>query len=155
MGVNDQHWVCISVNCIMVAVFNPNMVRYHQSMIHQHLEAHSPLTEGHHPPLAGGPPLPTHRGYSPSAEGVASVHGVQTPISLEYQICPPTLTIWYSSNWNGEDRLSPYAATFLYEIFFLQRSGGLKPNFTSPTASWVKILTNRIIVIFGVIELQS
>ena len=20
---------------------------------------------------------------------------------LEYQICPPTLTIWYSSNWNG------------------------------------------------------
>ena len=77
----------------MVAVFNPNMVRYHQSMIHQHLEAHSPLTEGHHPPLAGGPPLPTHRGYSPSAEGVASVHGVQTPISLEYQICPPTLTI--------------------------------------------------------------
>ena len=65
----------------MVAVFNPNMVRYHQSMIHQHLEAHSPLTEGHHPPLAGGPPLPTHRGYSPSAEGVASVHGVQTSIS--------------------------------------------------------------------------
>ena len=69
MGVNDQHWVCISVNCIMVAVFNPNMVRYHQSMIHQHLEAHSPLTEGHHPPLAGGPPLPTHRGYHSLCRG--------------------------------------------------------------------------------------
>ena len=79
----------------MVAVFNPNMVRYHQSMIHQHLEAHSPLTEGHHPPLAGGPPLPTHRGYSPSAEGVASVHGVQTSISpqvLTKDSRPPPLS---------------------------------------------------------------
>ena len=94
----------------MVAVFNPNMVRYHQSMIHQHLEAHSPLTEGHHPPLAGGPPLPTHRGYSPSAEGVASVHGVQTSISpqvLTKDSRPPPLSHQCTSKLSSLVKLIP------------------------------------------------
>ena len=34
--------------------------------------------------------------------GCASMRGVQRPISLEYQIYPPSSpNIWYSSNWNG------------------------------------------------------
>ena len=40
----------------------------------------------------GGPPPTTHRGPT-LCRGWASVHGGQTPISLEYQICSPTLTI--------------------------------------------------------------
>ena len=55
-------------------------------------EAHTPPTEARHLPIGGRrhPPLTE---ATPSAEGVASVHGVQRPISLEYQICPPTLSI--------------------------------------------------------------
>ena len=96
-------------------------------MINQHLEAHPPPREGgreggrHSPPreateppwvgsggreaaLPPSSPASLHsppREATPSLEGVASVHGVQCSISLEYQICPPSFTIWYSSNWNG------------------------------------------------------
>ena len=52
----------------------------------------------------GGPPPTTHRGPT-LCRGWASVHGGQTPISLEYQICPPSFTIWYSSNWNAHPYL--------------------------------------------------
>ena len=84
----------------MVAVFNPNMVRYHQSMIHQHLEAHSPLTEGHHPPLAGGPPLPTHRGYHPLCRGgglCARCADINFPAGINQgqQATPPFTPVYF------------------------------------------------------------
>ena len=49
-----------------------------------------PPTEARYPPIGGRchPPLTE---ATPSAEGVASVHGVQRPISLEYQTYPPTI----------------------------------------------------------------
>ena len=74
--------------------------KYQKTAINQPLVAHPPGGEGRHPPGRRPPPPTAHRGYPPSAEGVASVHGGQRPISLEYQICPPATTIWYSSNWN-------------------------------------------------------
>ena len=54
----------------------------------------------HPPPAYGGraspPGGPTLHG------GWASMHGGQRPISLEYQIYPPSSpNIWYSSNWNA------------------------------------------------------
>ena len=37
--------------------------------------------------------------------GCASMHGVQRPISQQYQIYPPSSpNIWYSSNWNASPR---------------------------------------------------
>ena len=50
-------------------------------MINQLIEAHPPGGEGRHPPGRRPPPPTAHRGYPPSAEGVASVHGGQRPIS--------------------------------------------------------------------------
>ena len=130
----------------MVAVFNPNMVRYHQSMIHQHLEAHSPLTEGHHPPLAGGPPLPTHRGYSPSAEGVASVHGVQTSISpqvLTKDSRPPPLSHQCTAELSSLDKLIPAVTAMVLIALVLvpwclctcAGSTGANPTFAASTGA--------------------
>ena len=46
---------------------------------------------------------PTRQQGNTPVRGVALVHGVQIPISLEYQISPPATHIWYSSNWNAPD----------------------------------------------------
>ena len=74
------------------------------------------------------PPPHTARGGHTLQGGCASVHGVQRPISLEYQICPPATTIWYSSNWNGVGGNSFLGQTPLFRenMFFSGNSTNFK-----------------------------
>ena len=84
----------------MVAVFNPNMVRYHQSMIHQHLEAHSPLTEGHHPPFGGRAATPHPQRILPLCRGgglCARCADINFPAGINQgqQATPPFTPVYF------------------------------------------------------------
>ena len=72
-----------------------NMKRHHSNGRTLAVEGHTPGGGGRLPPIGG-------RHSHPPRGGWASTRGVQRPISLEYQIYPPSSpNIWYSSNWNG------------------------------------------------------
>ena len=78
---------CIALEKLWPLCSNSNQRwwKYHQSMINWHL-----LT--HHAGRPTSPPPTTPRGPT-LCRGGASVQGGQTPISLEYQIYPPSTSI--------------------------------------------------------------
>ena len=61
-----------------------NMMRHRQNGHTLAMEGHTPGGEARHPPIGGRRSHTLHG-------GCASMHGVQRPISLEYQIYPPAI----------------------------------------------------------------
>ena len=79
--------------------FQCQMVKIWRGIIQ--MVAHWPWRVTHQAGGAASRPLAAAT-HTPPRGGWASTRGVQRPISLEYQIYPPSSpNIWYSSNWNA------------------------------------------------------
>ena len=70
------------------------------------MEGHTPGGEARHPPIGGRRSHTLHG-------GCASMHGVQRPISLEYQIYPPAIDTLVTGMADASVCLSHYVARSL------------------------------------------